>query len=101
MGELERLDQPLFNSQEAFSHMSGPHQVWPYLRTSRMKTKPLLTKMCFVLEMAAVPVMENCSDSCAYTGLPRDPGEPMHPALFPKEVGFMIKGSIAKHSKQK
>lgn len=50
-----------------------------------MKAKQLLTKICFVFEMAAVPVMESY----------RDPEEPMRPVLFPKDVGFMIRGNIA------
>lgn len=43
-----------------------------------MEAKQLLTKMCFVFEMAAVPVMERF----------RDQEKPMQPALSPKDVGL-------------
>lgn len=81
MGELEGPDQLVFDSG---SIQWGPIKYGPYLRTSRMKAKQLLTKICFVFEMAAVPVMESC----------RDPEEPMRPVLFPKDMGFMIRGNI-------
>lgn len=56
VGQLEGLSQPVLRSQ-----VLGPSRKWgTYLRPSRMKTRQLLTKMCLVFEMAAVPVMANC-----------------------------------------
>lgn len=49
------------------------HPSGPYPRTSRMKTRQLLTKMCLVRDLAAVPVTEHCNQFLYINK------EPVHP----------------------
>lgn len=86
-------------AESTWSHALSPNKCGTNLRASRVKTT--VDKNVPRVRHAVLVTWGIANESCAYTGLPGDPEEPMHPAPLPEEVRFMIQAAPPKHSKQK